>query len=256
MTASRVRLRRRLLLFSAPIVIVALVVAYKLISVVVAGNAATTDFTHRDVSALRDDLDTLQQLNVVEPDKTAFIAANVAALNGKLGEADSGFSTLLGKVDSSQSCPVRVNLELVRETDGDAAAKAGKADTAAQRYRDALKVVTEAPPACFAGNDDPDLERRAIRNDAEARLLDKLNSLHPPVASAPAPAPSGAPPPPPPPPPQPRPADTAFTPGVDPDGFPGDVKPPPLTLRPEIGPPLDRLQEALANADASLQTRQ
>ena len=113
-TSARIRLRRRLLLFSAPVLIVALVAAVKLISVVIAGNSAVSNFADRDTGALRDDVDVLSILDVVEPDKTAFTAADLAAVDGRLEDAESRFDALLS--DAPQSCPLRINLELVRET--------------------------------------------------------------------------------------------------------------------------------------------
>ncbi len=254
--ASRLRLRRRLLLLSVPVVIVALFIAYKMISVVIAGNAAVSDFRRHDVGALRDDISTLSFLNVIEPDSVALAHGDLAALDGQLGEADSRFSALMSRTDVSQSCPVRINAELVRETQGDLAARDGRLDQAERRYLAALTVIKDAPARCFDANSDPDADRRAIRNDAAARLADKIRALH---AAPPLPAPQPpAPPPPPPPPP------SAAAPGsgspvhsdVNPDKLPGSGPAPQLRLDPGTGNPLDRLQEALANSDAAGQNEQ
>ena len=249
MSPSRLRLRRRLLAWSAPVLVVALVVAYKLISVVVSGNGAASALTDRDVDALRDDVGTLEVFDVVESDKTAFWAANLAALEGGLAEADSRFSAMLTHTDV---CPVRVNLELVRETDGDLAARGGDTRRAEQRYRDALAVVDGAPQGCFEGNGDPDADRRAVRNNADARLADKINALRTPLPPAPAAPAPVVPAPPPPPSPPPVDASAALA-GVDPDWLPGEGPPPALRLEPGVGNPLDRLREALANSDAAAQ---
>ena len=219
---------------SGPCSSLCLVVAYKLISVVVSGQWAASALTNRDVDALRDDVGTLEVFDVVESDKTAFWAANLAALEGGLAEADSRFSAMLTHTDV---CPVRVNLELVRETDGDLAARGGDTRRAEQRYRDALAVVDGAPQGCFEGNGDPDADRRAVRNNADARLADKINALRtplPPAPAAPAPVvPAPAPP------PSPPPVDaSAALAGVDPDWLPGEGPPPALRLEPgEAGEP-------------------
>ena len=241
----RLRRRRRLLVWSAPVVVISLVVAYKLISVVVVGNAAASELRDGDTDALRDDVGRLTFLNVVEPDKTAFWAANSAALEGNLADADVRFSELLARADV---CPVRVNLELVRETDGDAAARSNDVARAERRYRDALAVVQQAQAGCFAGNADSDASRRAVRNDAAARLAAKISALHTPQPAPAASAPDLPAPPPPPPPPVD--ASSALA-GVDPDWLPGEGPPPTLRLEPGVGNPLDRLQEALANSDAA-----
>ena len=70
-------------------------------------------------------------------------------------------------------CPARVNLELVRETLGDLAARAGDKSEADQRYASALAVVTAAPHAahCFAGQprSNPDRRRSATPPPAAQR---------------------------------------------------------------------------------------
>ena len=128
-------LRRRLVLFSAPVMLVALVAAVKMISVVVAGNSAVTNFSDGDAAALSRDTSTLNALNVVEPAKAPFAAGALAVLQGRLDEADEHFSEALSRTDAEQSCPVLVNLELVRERRGDIDGWEGRPDEARERYR-------------------------------------------------------------------------------------------------------------------------
>ncbi|HEX2214020.1 MAG TPA: hypothetical protein VHH12_11365, partial [Mycobacterium sp.] len=116
---SRLRLRRRLLVFSAPVVVVALLAAAKLISVVVAGNSAVSNFAAGDPDALRSDVAVLGLLNVVEPEKAPFAAGGLAVLDDRLADADARFSEALARMPDGQSCPVLINLELVRERRGD-----------------------------------------------------------------------------------------------------------------------------------------
>jgi hypothetical protein len=256
---SRIRLRRRLMLFSAPAVIAALLAAFKMISVVIVGDAAVSDFARHDTGALSDDISTLAFFNIIEPVKVPFAQGDLAALGGDLGQADSRFSEMLSRTDAAESCPVRVNVELVRETQGDVAARDGKGDQAEQRYTSALAVIKDAPEGCFKGNSDPNSDRRAIRNDATARLADKIKALHSPPQ--PSTTPSQLPPAPPPPPPAPPPlpgvpgsgGDARASGPLNPDRLPstGNGSAPALRLEPGSGNPVDRLQEALGNADAS-----
>jgi tetratricopeptide (TPR) repeat protein len=164
-TPSRLRLRRRLLVFSAPVVIVVLVAIAKMISVVVVGNSAVSHFADGDISALGDNMSTLNVLNAIEPAKAPYAAGALAVRQGRLDEADARFSEALSGTDDAQLCPVRVNLELVRERQGDVDAWEGRLDQARERYTSALAIVAGAPQGCFAGNPDPDAERRAVRND-------------------------------------------------------------------------------------------
>jgi tetratricopeptide (TPR) repeat protein len=228
-------LRRRLVLFSAPVMLVALLAAVKMISVVVAGNSAVTNFSDRDTEALGRDTSTLNALNVVEPAKAPFAAGTLAVLQGRLDEADEHFSEALSRTDAEQSCPVLVNLELVRERRGDIDGWEGRPDQARERYRDALAIVRDAPDGCFENNNDPDAERRAVRSDSAARLAAKLAG----VDNAPLPPPPAPPPAPPPPPPAPPPAAGA----TDPEGQPGELR-----LNPGTGDPTDKLRQILQDA--------
>jgi hypothetical protein len=229
---SRLRLRRRLLLFSAPVAVVALVVPVKLVSVVVAGDSAVSNFAHRDADALRGDVSVMSKLNVVEPAKAPFAAGTLAVLDDRLADADAHFSEALTHTSREQSCPVLINLELVRERQGDVDAWENRPDAARDRYRSALALIESAPAGCFEANSDPDPERRAVRNDSAPRLKAKLVGLT-------------APPPPPPaqpvaPPPQ-APAPAPVLP--EPDSL-RDA----LRLDPAAGDPLDKLQQVLRDA--------
>lgn len=233
---ARLRLRRRLLIYSAPLVAVALLVAIKFFSVVLAGNSAVDSFASRDADTVRSAAAILGVVNVVEPARAPSAAGAAAVLDGRLEDADAHFADALARTDMAGSCPVRVNLELVRETQGDRAAAAGDRARADERYSNALAVVDAAPHACFAGNTDPDPQRRAIRDDAANRLAAKRTALNaPPQATPPAPPPpppaAVAPPPPP-----------VAT--VAPDGR--DI--PPRQLDPAGGDPLDKLQQVLQDA--------
>jgi len=249
---SRLRLRRKLMLFSAPAVIVALLAAFKMISVVIVGDAAVADFARRDTGALRGDISTLHVFNVIDSDNVRFAQGDLAAFEGNLGQADARFSDVLSHTDASQSCPVRINLELVRETQGDLAARDGTLDHAEQRYTAALAVINDAARGCFEGNNDPDQHRRAIRNDAAARLADKIRALHAPRPATTVSQPqTSAPPPPPPPPVAGSGGQTGGVGDVAPGELPASGPVPELQLHPRAGNPVDRLQEALRNSDAA-----
>ncbi|OQZ91871.1 hypothetical protein BST11_06725 [Mycobacterium alsense] len=219
---ARLRLRRRLLICSAPLSIVAVLVALKLISVVLAGNSAVSAFARGDADTARADATILGVANVVEPARAPFAAGAAAVLDGRLEDADTDFSAALARTDAARSCPVRVNLELVRETQGDRGVATGDRARAEERYASALAVVDAAPRACFVGNDDPDPQRRSIRQDAANRLAAKRAALNAPPA-APPPA------------------------AVTPDGR----EIPPRRLDPAGGDPLEKLQQILRDAAAA-----
>jgi len=220
---------------SAPISLVVMVAVVKLWSVVVASGSAPADFADRDADALRGDVSTLSVLDVVEPARTQFAAGTLAVLDDRLTDADTQFSGALARTDGVDSCPVRVNLELVRETLGDRAASTFD-PSAGGWYRSALAVVAAAPAGCFTGSADADPDRRAVLEATEARLTAKLAAA------------AAAPPPPPPPPPPP-----AAPPPPPPPGASGSAptEREPLRLNPGVGDPLDRLQQILRDAAAA-----
>lgn len=232
---ARLRLRRRLVFYSAPLSVLALLIAAKLIAVVLAGNWAASSFARGDGSAVRADAAILGVANLVEPAKAPFAAGAAAVLDGRLEDADAHFADALARSGTAGSCPVRVNLELVRETQGDRAAAAGDRVRADERYASALAAVDAAPSGCFSGNADPDPQRRAIRDDAANRLAAKRTALNASPEAPPPPPPPAAPPPPPPPPPLAT---------VAPDGR----EIPPRRLDPAGGDPLDKLQQVLQDA--------
>jgi hypothetical protein len=210
-----------------------MIVAIKMISVAVVGNSAVTDFRDKDADALGWDASTMSALNLIEPAKAPFAAGTAAVLDGRLEQADARFSEALSHTTADQACPVLVNLELVRERQGDVDGWEGRTDQARERYLSALDVVRTAPDGCFAGNSDPDQERRAVRRDAAARLTAKIAGLDVPLAPPEAPPPAA-----PPPPSAPPPLGASA-----PEGQPGELR-----LDPGAGDPTDKLRQILQDA--------
>jgi hypothetical protein len=233
-TPQRLRLRRRLMIYSAPLTAVMVLTIVKLISVVVAGNSAVTAFTSGNGQAVAIDATVLGVANVVEPANAPFAAGVAAALSGRLDEAEAQFVVALSFDDVGQSCPARVNLELVRETRGDRAAAAHDRALADRHYVSAQAVVTAAPRICFADNNDPDPRRLAIRRDTAPRLHAKRNALNALNATVLPPAPPPATPPPPP--------------QLPPTPTPGGQEVAPRRLDPGGGDPVDKLRQVLQDA--------
>jgi hypothetical protein len=286
---SRLRLRRRLVVYSLPVALVLLVATGKIASTMLTGHAAVSDFARHDIDALRDDVDTLRALNLIDPGRVDYIAGDLAVLEGDLDGAERQFAAALDRLDGgADACATRVNLELVRETQGDLAGARGDSSRAEERYNAALQTVSSAPAHCFGDNTDPNPDRRRIRNDAAARLADKIKALHLPPAP-PSPSQSLNPQPPPtsltkttlPPPPAPGATSTPAPPPPPPGGGgpvfgphgggaandgPGglnDVGPDrlPVTGNGSVpghrlgtgdgSSPLDQLQESLGDADST-----
>lgn len=210
-------LRRRLLVYSAPVALLLVIAIVKLFSVVVIGNSAAAGFTDRDTEALASDVRRLQVLDVVEPGKASFAAGALAVLEDRLAEADQNFADAAARLNGAESCSARVNLELVRETLGDRAAATSDNRAALSHYLAARGVVDRAPYGCFAGNDAPARLNRKI--GAAGAVVAPNPPPPPPAAQAPPPGPAGA-------------APTRS----------------PNRLDPTAGDPLDRLQQILRDA--------
>ncbi|OAN32532.1 hypothetical protein [Mycolicibacterium iranicum] len=174
---ARVRLRRRLLALSALPAVAVVVLGAKLISVAVVGDSAQEHYAAGDIGALREDVSLLQVLNIVEPANAQWAAGGLAVLEDRLADAQAQFSAALTNTDAAQSCPVRVNLELVTERQADIDAWEARPVDARRLYESALTVISEAPSMCFSGNSDPDPQRQAVRQDAEARIRAKIAGL-------------------------------------------------------------------------------
>lgn len=196
---SRLRQRRRVLLWSVPVLVLLLAMAVVAVNVVLAGRAAVNAFNTHDIDALRTAVERLRGFALIDSATTAFANGDLLVLEGRLTDAEAEFAKALDSTAADESCPVRVNLELVRESLADLAVYAGRIEEAGRLYRGAAEVITGAPAGCFADNTDPNEERRAIRADAESRLDRKLENLKRPPPPKPTRVPVVTPEPPPPP---------------------------------------------------------
>ncbi|MCH9761747.1 MAG: hypothetical protein K0U75_14015 [Actinomycetia bacterium] len=187
--STRRRLRRRLVVASVPATVVLLVIVAKLISVQLGGHSAISHYEAHNTDALRQDINLLSWMNIIEAHKVPFAQGDLAVLEGRLDDAEAAFSAAMAGRDS---CDVRINLELVQETQGDVAVRYRDKDRARGRYTTALALVQGARPNCFADNNDPNPERAEIRHTTEPRLLQKIEALDkppPPPGQIDAPAP-------------------------------------------------------------------
>lgn len=193
MSRDRRTVRRRLLRWPVPVVVLLAVVAIGVTVAVLTSRSATSAYAERDVDTLRRDVAVLNVVGVFDSAGTDFAAGALAVLDGRLDEAERLFAH---SAEERPGCPALANLLLIRETMGDEAVGANEGPLAITRYRSALSVAIEAPDECFAANTDPDPERRAVLADSVPRLERKLALLERPLAPPPPPPPAAAPPPP------------------------------------------------------------
>ncbi|SKD26175.1 Uncharacterised protein [Mycobacteroides abscessus subsp. massiliense] len=191
---SRKVLRRRLVALSVLPALLLLGFAMKLIVMVSTGYAAQSHYLAYDSYSLRDDVRILKSWNIVDSYKAYFTEGDRYVLEGRLAEAETEFKESLKRVDPPESCPVRINLEVVLETRGDLKSADHKREDATKFWEEALAVTREAPAGCFNTTSEPDEAVRKYLNETEQRLLDKLKD--PPATSA-SPSPTTSPSPPP-----------------------------------------------------------
>lgn len=191
---SRKVLRRRLVALSVLPALLLLGFAMKLIVMVSTGYAAQSHYLAYDSYSLRDDVRILKSWNIVDSYKAYFTEGDRYVLEGRLAEAETEFKESLKRVDPPESCPVRINLEVVLETRGDLKSADHKREDATKFWEEALAVTREAPAGCFNTTSEPDEAVRKHLNETEQRLLDKLKD--PPATSA-SPSPTTSPSPPP-----------------------------------------------------------
>ncbi|MDI3211636.1 hypothetical protein [Arthrobacter sp. AL12] len=204
------RRRRRLLLWSALPVLLALLLAAKLLSAAWFAGQAGGAFARGDAPAVESAAAVLGVANFLEPHKAPFAAGDARALRGDYAGARTAFEAALAAAPSADECRVRANLALSIERLGDAEADAGtggggadgthgtdgaagnggthgsggtaSAGEGLRLLEEALAVVRAAPAGCF----DPDSAESADRADSEAeqrlqtagqRLEEKIGRL-------------------------------------------------------------------------------
>lgn len=170
------RRRRRLLLGSAPVLLISLVLAVKLLSLPVSAGLAGTAYTGGDADGTVRAAQAMGTLNVVERYKAHFALGDGHVLRGDFEQARQEFSQALDLVPANESCKVRVNLVLSLEKLGDAQEKAGDPASAKELFAQGSEVVAQAPRDCFAPNSDnnKDGEGDALKQ-AQERLAEKLS---------------------------------------------------------------------------------
>lgn len=202
-----VRRRRRLLLWSALPVLLALLLAVKLLSAAWFAGQAGGAFARGDAPAVESAAAVLGVANLLEPHKAPFAAGDARALRGDHAGARTAFEAALAAAPAADECRVRANLALSIERLGDAGTGgadgthgtdgaggdgsnggsdgpagtdgAAGADEGLQLLEEALAVVRAAPAGCFdlASADSADHEAEQRLQTAGQRLEEKIGRL-------------------------------------------------------------------------------
>ncbi|MET3950418.1 hypothetical protein [Arthrobacter sp. UYEF36] len=172
--------RRRLLLWSALPVLLALLLAAKLLSAACFSGQASGAFARGDAPAVESAAAVLGIANFLEPHKAPFAAGAGLALRGDYTAARTAFEAALDAAPPADECRVRANLALSIERLGDTGSGGtGGTDGTGEGVRlleEALAVVRAAPAGCF-GADTADSEAGERLQQAGQRLEEKIERL-------------------------------------------------------------------------------
>ena len=178
-----VRRRRRLLLWSALPVLLALLLAAKLLSAAWFAGQASGDFARGDAPAVESAAAVLGVANGVEPHKAPVAAGDARALRGDYTGARLAFEAALATAPPADECRVRANLALSIERLGDAGSGGTDGtdgtegtDGGIRLLEEALAVVRAAPAGCF-GTDSADSGAGEKLQTAGQRLEEKIERL-------------------------------------------------------------------------------
>jgi tetratricopeptide (TPR) repeat protein len=181
------RRRRRLVLWSLPVVLLALAASVKLASLsLTAQDAITASETARFDESIEAS-DALMTLNWFEPWIAYYDRGTASARSQSFNDATDDLSTALELAPPERSCEVRVNLALAWEQLGDIYAEAGYLRGASLIYDTALAVIRGGEQdGCFEGEDQEQTDPQEPEpsetpgdqlEDAEGRVEGKQDGL-------------------------------------------------------------------------------
>jgi tetratricopeptide (TPR) repeat protein len=148
--ASAKRTRRRLILFSLPVVLLALFVAWKLLSMPLLAQRGIDAYDQGRFESSVEASDSLMFLNVAETWIPYFNRGTAHAAGQAYSDATDDLAKALERAPQERRCDVRVNLALAWELQGDSYFQAGYFTGAIKLYETAKAVLDAgADEGCF-----------------------------------------------------------------------------------------------------------
>ncbi|MDO4773774.1 MAG: hypothetical protein Q4A37_01460 [Candidatus Saccharibacteria bacterium] len=146
--AIRLRHRKRLLLYSAPLCFVALVVSLKFIAIATFSSLAHANYHHSQFQAAANLLQPLHIANWFEPYKAPFNHGNALFKKSDFHGAEAMYRKALETVPAKHECNVRINLALSLERLGDQAVQDKQLDKAILHYDQVKAVIRDGQDSC------------------------------------------------------------------------------------------------------------
>jgi hypothetical protein len=239
----RRKIRRTLLLWSAPVVAAMVVIAAYLITWSLVARAGAGDFDSEQYSRAESEFSFLTNVNLIETWKAHYDVGTARYANGDPFPASLALERALELVPKGderrgfEECLVATNLSLSYESLGDSYVAAGDTQMAISYYEKAIATLDGCVPAENDADDEKDKQLREEAHVAQERQKEKLEALQDPPPPSPSPDPS-----PPPPSPSPDPSPPPPSPSPDPSPPPPSPSPSP-ELPPEPDESDDKLDE-------------
>ncbi|CAG7845338.1 hypothetical protein USB125703_01600 [Pseudoclavibacter triregionum] len=149
---ARRRLRRRLMLWALPFAIIAVLVAAKLLTMTFLGAQAVRQDEAGDYEGALNTSQLLKTVNVIEPWKAPYDVGTSYLRLGLNDEARAELEAALPLASPEDQCPIRANLAIAIERQGDALLEAGDEAGARELWTQAKAILEEADPSCPSSN--------------------------------------------------------------------------------------------------------
>lgn len=144
----RRRRRRRLMLWGLAPALLMLLFAAKLLSMTLIGGQAVAQYEDGDYEGSMNTSELLKTANIIESWKAHYDVGTNALQLGLLDPARAELETALSLAAPGEQCPIRNNLAIAIERQGDAVLEAGDEAGARALWEEALAIVEGSDPSC------------------------------------------------------------------------------------------------------------
>lgn len=152
---SAAKRRRRFILFSIPFALVAAAFAAKLISMSVIADRTVALYSDADYEGSMNSAQQQKLVNILESWKAPYNTGTSMLQLGLLNEARTELEMALPMAEPPQQCPIRANLAITIERQGDARLAADDRDGAVALWQEALAVLDARDPSCASTEFEP-----------------------------------------------------------------------------------------------------